>query len=126
MNKEPLNELLEKDLAIGYVYGYDGERQAFYFEKSPANIANFIMWHWEGADRMVLTDQMDQLILNTFGQFINRCPDQAFLQEVLKELVPLQMGEKEPTEIMVANENEFQELLYKEEQKVIEVGLRML
>lgn len=126
MSKELLDELLEKDLVIGYVYGHTGECQVFYFEKSPVNIASFIMKHWEGTDRIVLTNQIDKLLLNTFGQFINQCPDQAFLQKVLKELLPMQMGEKEPDDILVANEKEFQELLYKEDQKVTEAELRML
>lgn len=115
MNKESLNELLGKDLAIGYVFGYDGGRQVSYFEKSPANVASFIMLHKEHADHMILTDLADRLILNTFGEFINRCPDQGFLQEVLKELVPMQMGEKEPSEIIAASEDEYQQLLYEED-----------
>jgi len=41
--KESINKLLEKDLVIGYVYGYDGGRKVFYFEKSHANVANFIV-----------------------------------------------------------------------------------
>ncbi len=126
MNNKPLNELLEKDLAVGYVYGYDGMRQVYYFENSPANIANFIMIHGENADKIVLTDQVDRLILNTFGEFINQCPDQAFLQEVLKELVPMQMGEKEPSEVLTASEDEFAKHLYEEDQQVTEAELRML
>lgn len=126
MNKKSLNELLEKDLVIGYVYGYDGERQVFYFEKFPANVANFIMLHKEHADHMILTDLADRLILNTFGEFINRCPDQGFLQEVAKELEPMQMGEKEPAEIVAASEDEFQQLLYEEDQRLTKAELRML
>ncbi len=126
MNNKPLNELLEKDLAVGYVYSYDGMRQVYYFENSPANIANFIMVLGENADKIVLTDQVDRLILNTFGEFINQCPDQAFLQEVLKELVPMQMGEKEPSEILTASEDEFAKLLYEEDQQVTEAELRMM
>lgn len=126
MNKESLNELLEKDLAIGYVYGYNGGCQVSYFEKSPANIASFIMLNRKYADHMILTNLADRLILNTFGEFINRCPNQEFLQEVLKELVPMQMGEKEPAEIVAASEDEFQKLLYEEDQRVTEAELRML
>ena len=126
MNNKSLNELLEKDLVVGYVYGYDGMRQVFYFENSPANIANFIMLHSENTDKIVLTDQADRLILNTFGEFINRCPDQAFLQEVLKELIPMQTREKEPSEILTASEDEFAKLLYEEDQQVTEAELRML
>jgi len=126
MNKESINELLEKDLVIGYVNGYDGGCQVSYFEKSPANIASFIMLNKEHADHMILTDLADRLILNTFGEFINRCPNQEFLQEVLKELVPMQMGEKEPVELVMASEDEFQKLLYEEDQRVTEAELRML
>lgn len=126
MNNKSLNELLEKDLVVGYVYGYDGMRQVFYFENSPANIANFIMLHSENTDKIVLTDQADRLILNTFGEFINRCPDRAFLQEVLKDLIPMQTGEKEPSEILTASEDEFAKLLYEEDQQVTEAELRML
>lgn len=126
MNNKSLNELLEKDLIVGYVYGYDGMRQVFYFENSPANIANFIMLHRENTDKIVLTDLADRLILNTFGEFINRCPDQAFLQEVLKELVPMQMGEKEPVELLSASEDEFQKLLAEEDRQVTEAEMRML
>ncbi|BBB92451.1 MAG TPA: hypothetical protein PKA28_04545 [Methylomusa anaerophila] len=126
MSNKSLNELLEKDLVVGYVYGYDGTRQVFYFENSPANIANFIMLHSENTDKIVLTDQLDRLILNTFGEFINSCPDQAFLEEVKKELVPMQLGEKEPSEILSASEDEFAKLLYEEDRQVTEAELRML
>lgn len=126
MSNKLLNELLEKDLVVGYVYGYNGTRQVFYFENSPATIANFIMLHSENTDKIVLTDQLDRLILNTFGEFINSCPDQAFLEEVKKELVPMQLGEKEPSEILSANEDEFAKLLYEEDRQVTEAELRML
>ena len=43
MEKKELFELLKKELIIGYVYGLDAERQEYYFEKSPSNIASFIM-----------------------------------------------------------------------------------
>lgn len=126
MSKEALKDFLEKDLIAGYVYSYNGERQTFYFEKSPENIANFIMLHQDNTDHIVLTDIADRLILNTFGEFINRCPDQAYLQEVLKKLVPLQMGEKVPTAILTASEEEYFTLLNEEDQRVTEAELRML
>ena len=126
MEKDKLAELLSKDLIIGYVYGYDGERQGYYFEKSPSNIANFIMLHKENTDKMILTDMADRLVLNTFGEFINRCPDQELLQEILKDLVPMQLGDKEPVNIPVASETEFQALLNEEERNVMEAELRML
>ena len=126
MNNQPLEELLEKDLTIAYVNGFDGTQKIFYFEKSPTDIANFIMLHQENTEHITLTDLMDCLILNTFGEFINRCPDQILLQEVLKELVPMQEGEKEPSEIVCANEEQYQSLLLEEDWKITEAELRML
>lgn len=124
MGKDELTELLSKDLIIGYVYGYDGGRQVYYFEKSPSNIANFIMLHKENANEMILTDIADRLVLNTFGEFINCCPDQKLLQEILKDLVPMQKGKKEPVNIQIADEAEIQ-FLWDQEGNVMEAELRM-
>ena len=117
MEKEALAELLKKDLIIGYVYGLDGERQEYYFEKSPSNIASFIMLKKEHADKMILTDTLDRLVLDTYGEFINRCPDKKLLQEITKELVPMQLGEKEPISIPIASVEEVQAFWRKESQQ---------
>lgn len=126
MEKETLNDLLGKDLIIGYVQGYDGKQQSYYFEKSLSNITGFIILHKAITEKMVLTDMADRLKLNTFGEFINRCPDQEFLQEILKDLIPMQLGEKEPADILIVDKAEFQALLYEEDRQVTEVELWML
>ncbi len=126
MQKENLENLLEKELAVGYVYGYDSSCRVFYFEKSPANIANFIMGHKENTDRIILTDLADRSILDTFGEFINKCPDQKLLQDILHHLIPMQMGEKELEYILAVSEEEYQKLLYEEDQRVTEAEFRML
>lgn len=117
MEKEALAELLKKDLVVGYVYGLDGERQEYYFEKSPSSIASFIMLKKEHADKMILTDMLDRLVLDTYGEFINRCPDQKLLQEITKELVPMQFGEKEPVSIPIASVEEAQAFWSQESQQ---------
>jgi hypothetical protein len=117
MEKRALAELLNKELTIGYVYGYDGGRQVYYFEQSPSNIASFIMLKKEHADKIILTDTLDRMILDTYGEFINRCPDQKFLQEITKELVPMQLGEKEPMAISIATEEEAQAFWNQQEQQ---------
>lgn len=126
MEKETLNDMLGKDLIIGYVQGYDGKQQSYYFEKSLSNITGFIILHKANTEKMVLTDMADRLKLNTFGEFINRCPDQEFLQEILKDLIPMQLGEKEPADILIVDKAEFQALLYEEDRQVTEVELWML
>lgn len=46
-------------------------------------------------------------LLETKGWFIDRCYDQDFLEEeLLPALVPMQMGDKEPSEIVFPNSSE--------------------
>jgi len=106
MTKEALSQLLDKEnLVRGYVYPYDGSRQEYLFENTPFHIANFIMLHQE-AREIILTDVLDRKILNTFGHFIDRCPDQKLLPQILEHLIPLQTCEKEPQKIPVATMEE--------------------
>jgi len=124
-NKDELKELLSKDLLIGYVYDYEGESQCFYFEKNPSNIANFIMLHQVNTDTIILTDMMDRMILHTFGEFIDQCPDQELLQKVLKELIPIQFGEKEAENISLASADEAQAIWDAEETAGLESDFYM-
>jgi len=55
-----LTELLKKELILGYVYGLNGERQEYYFAKSPSCITSFIMLKKEHVDKMILTDTLDR------------------------------------------------------------------
>jgi len=117
MEKEALSQLLNKELIIGYVYGLDGKRQEYYFENSPSGIASFIMLKKKYADKIILTDTLDRLVLDTYGEFINRCPDQKLLQEITKELVPMQLGEKEPVSIPIVSVEEVQAFWRQESQQ---------
>jgi hypothetical protein len=126
MKNEEISELLSKELIIGHVYGYDGEQQHFYFEKSPSNIASFIMLYKENASQIILTDMLDRMVPNTFGEFINHCHDQELLQQILKDLIPMQLGEKEPVSILIASEAEAQTFWDEEEREVMEAEFRML
>lgn len=86
-----MEKLLEsRDLVHAYVY-QGGERREYIFSKSPENIASFIGGH-PGVDKIVLTDPLDRLILDTMGCFIDHCPDQELLGQVKKTLIPYQMG----------------------------------
>ncbi len=105
MNKE-IGEMFDRNnLVRGYVYPYEGYRSEYWFENSPSNIANFIMQHTD-AREIILTDTMDNLILNTMGEFIDRCRDQALLQQVLPHLIPMQCGERQPEDIPIATDAE--------------------
>ena len=54
----------------GYVY-QDGKRKEYWFDGEPQNIASFLMLHGE-ADRVVLTDMMDMLVLNTYTDYLTK------------------------------------------------------
>lgn len=106
MTQEELGELLKKgNLVRGYVYPYQGVRHEYLFEHSPSNIANFIMQHSD-AREIILTDMLDNKILNTIGNFIDICPDQTLLPQILEHLIPMQTGKRKPKEFPVATMKE--------------------
>lgn len=89
-----------KNKVIDYVFNDDGMYdKKYYFENTPSNIANFIIQN--ASSVCVVTDTADTLILNsTVGGFVDRCPNQRYLQEeLLPVLIPLQMGNVELQEI---------------------------
>lgn len=95
---EKMEELLNSECIVrGYVYRNAG-REEYCFQGTAENIA-FFLARFPDADRMILTDAMDRLVLNTFGYFIDTCPNKQLLEEVRKYLVPIQMGEKESGEL---------------------------
>lgn len=80
-------------LALGYVY-QGGQCKEYIFQYTPENLAYFIGTRPE-ADEIIVTDEMDLPILNTIGNFIDKCPSQELLEEVKKTLIPIQMGAAE-------------------------------
>lgn len=123
MTNKEIAAMFERDNLIrGYVYPYKGYRSEYWFERSPSNIANFIMQHRD-AREIILTDVMDSLVLNTIGEFIDRCPDQEFLQQILPHLIPMQLGETEPQAFPVATDAEVE--AYFEMQNGMEMDLGM-
>ena len=62
---ELVEQLLEKD-KLGYAYFYPSNkevRKEFMFDMTPENIANFIGSHLYDAEKIILTDMADRLIL---------------------------------------------------------------
>lgn len=110
---EKLREKVEKVIEegnVGYAYFYpsDGSGlQEFVFSMKPENIANFLGSHYLDASKMILTDIADRLILDTFGGFINCCPDQKLCAEVVNRLAPIQMGDAEVSEFPMITRDEY-------------------
>ena len=54
-------------------------------------VANFIMKHGVNTD-VTITTPFDNLLLNTYGIYINHITDMEYREELLKVLVPKQMA----------------------------------
>lgn len=103
-------EILGKGHAgYAYIYPFDGSRQEYVFDMTPEHIANFLGAHQFDAEKIILTDMMDRLILNTIGGFIDQCPDQELCRQIIPLLAPIQMGETEAKEIPMVTMEAFDE-----------------
>jgi hypothetical protein len=88
------------------VYGYPMNNngtynEKFMFEGTPENVASFIIKNWDKNN--MITDLYDNQLVTTYGQFLNKVYSKEFRQELLKELLPMQAGEREPVELEVEN-----------------------
>lgn len=114
---------------VGYAYlspKDDSARQEYVFNMTPENIANFLGSHQFDAEKIVLTDMLDRLILDTTGGFINNCPNQELCKNIISLLAPIQIGEKEATEFPMVTRELYEQYTDMEEQAVMEAEIRML
>ena len=104
-DNDQIQSLLDSaSVTLGYVYR-DGQREKYWFDGTPENIASFLM-RFPDADQIILTDRMDMLVLNTIGTFIDTCPDKERLSQVLTHLAPMQMSGAEPKEVFCPSDQE--------------------
>ncbi|MFR8845231.1 MAG: hypothetical protein ACLVGL_09360 [Waltera sp.] len=75
---------------------------------------------------MIITDMVDRLILDTYGGFINTCPDQKLCSEIIPYLAPIQMGEKEAGEILMVTREESDMYFAAEDQAVTMTECQMM
>lgn len=131
MNKKDM-EQVEKVMDgfhVGYAYLYSndgGERQEYVFDMTPENIANFIGNHQSDASKMILTDMLDRLILDTAGGFINNCPNQELCRQILPNLIVIQTGAVEASGFPIVTRELFDEYCNMEEEAVMEAEISML
>ena len=121
--------LINSDGRVGYAYLYtkdSGEKAGYVFDMTPENIANFIGSHQFDADKIIMTDMLDRLILETVGGFVANCPDQELCRKVLSLLLPLQTGEQEPREIPMVDKDTYEAYERWEDRGVTAAELGML
>lgn len=126
--KSMVEKILDTERA-GYAYFYPidgGNRQEFFISTTPENMANFLGSHLYDAEKMIITDMVDRLILDTYGGFINTCPDQKLCAEIIPYLAPIQMGEKEAGEILMVTREESDMYFAAEDQAVTMAECQMM
>ena len=125
--KEQIEEMMEEgNLGYAYLYTNDiAERQEFVFRMTPKNIANFLGSHFLDARKMILTDLADRLILDTCGGFVDNCPDQELLHNIIRILAPIQMGEVEAVEFPIITKGEYDEYGRWEDEQVTMAEITM-
>lgn len=114
---------------IGYVYLYSaggGMRQESVIATTPENLANYIGSHFFDAEKIVVTDMCGRLILDTYGGFINQCPDQNLCREINSHFVPVQMGEKSAKEVLSVDRKAAEEYFALEDEAVTMAGYGMM
>lgn len=80
------------NIVVAYLDDY-----TYMFEGTPTSIASFIWTHRDC--KVTISDIWDLLILTATGGFLDKISDPDLREDILKELTPLQKGEKEPIEI---------------------------
>ena len=126
--KSMVEKILDTERA-GYAYFYPsdgGNRQEFFISTTPENMANFLGSHFYDAKKMIITDMVDRLILDTCRGFINTCPAQKLCAEIIPYLAPIQMGEKEAGEILMVTREESDMYFAAEEQAVTMAECQMM
>ena len=101
-------EMILRTGMVGYAYVYPigGEPpQTYVFSMTPENMGNFIGKHGANCHKIVMTDRLDMLILDTYCCLIDQCRDKQLLRDVMQHLMPIQFRQAEPKEFpMVAYE----------------------
>lgn len=126
--KEAVEQVME-GYRVGYAYLYpmEGiERQEYVFDMTPENIANFIGSHLYDTQKIILTNMLDRLILNTAGGFIDSCPNQELCKQVVAALTPIQMGDSEAEEFPIVTREQYDRYCQMEEEAVMRAEISML
>lgn len=114
--------------SMGYacVYPLDnGGRKEYMISLSPENLANFIGTYGLEAEKIVVIDPFDRLIVNTQMWFLDSCPDRQLCRELIASLAPIQMGEQEARNPLAVNRETADEYFREEDQLVIMAELAM-
>ena len=103
-----------------------GARKEYMLALTPENLANFIGARGYDAKKIVITDVLDRLIVNTCMGMLDVCPDQKLCGRIIEYLAPIQLGEKEAGEILAVERNVADEYFAMEDEEVTMAECQML
>lgn len=126
--RDMMDKILESD-RIGYAYFYPlagGDRQEFFISTTAENIANFLGGHMFDAEKVIITDVLNRLILDTCGGFLNNCPNQDLCKEIIPYLAPIQQGELPAGEVLAVTREQSNSYFAEEDEMVTMAECGML
>lgn len=127
-DRKMVQDILDTE-SMGYacVYPRDGRnRKEYMISLSAGNLADFIGTYGLEADKIVITDVLDRLVVNTQMWFLDTCPDQQLCRELLASLAPIQLGEREPGQPLAVSRESADEYFREEDQMVTMAELAMM
>lgn len=114
---------------MGYAYEYPyggGARKEYMLALTPENLANFIGARGCEAEKIIITDIADRLVVNTMFGMLDVCPDQKLCRRIVQHLLPIQMGEKEAGKVLAVDRNVSNQYFAMEDEAVTMAEYQML
>ena len=98
------------------VYSRGNEtREEYMVALTAENLANLIGGKGTDARQIIVTDVIDQLVVNTRLGILDNCLDQRLCGEIIHHLAPIQVGAKEAGEVLAVSQDVAEEYFLEEE-----------
>ena len=126
-DRKMVQDILDtENVGYAYVYPMDGRgREEYMLALSSENLANFIGTYGMEAEKIIVTDLFDRLVVNTQMCFLDTCPDQQLCRKLIASLAPIQTGECESGNPLAVSRETADEYFCEEEQAVTAAELAM-
>lgn len=119
--EQMIGRIMDTD-TMGYAYVYpggNGEREEYLVALTAENLANLIGGKGIDAQKIIVTDVLDRLVVNSRLGMLDSCPDQELCKEIIRHLAPIQMGEKEAGDLLSVSRGAAEEYFAAEEEAAI-------
>lgn len=126
--EEQMIEKIMDTETMGYAYVYPRENEAreeYMVALTAENLANLIGGKGIDAQKIIVTNVLDRLVVSTRLGMLDTCPDQRLCGEIIRHLAPIQMEEKAAGEILAVSREAAEEYFAKEEQAAVMAECRM-